>query len=192
MLLLPVSHLAAPRTLGQDAPPTDFSPPSDIQPGDMDFDFNTDEFDAFGTEEFNMNQDIDPAAAVFATVIMIASVVLSVLGLLMGIYVAFQLSSALSALPESARDLSPVMPWLMFVPVIGIVFLLLSLIKVPRSLSTYLNARGNSSHGDCGEKLGLWGAILTILGCTAPIGIVMLILAANKVGKAKAAVQLQR
>ncbi len=167
--------------------PTDQS----TDPQEFNFDlnadgFNTDEFSGFGEDGFQVEQPLDPAAAAVLAAITIAMVLLAIVCLLFAIFMAYQLSSSLSAIPEPYRQMQAFMPWLIFVPLAGIVIFILAMIKVPRSVSAYLTSIGDSSQGDCGEKLGLWGAVLYLLGCTAPIGIVLLIMSLLKLGKAKA------
>jgi hypothetical protein len=160
--------------------------------GDFDFNLDTTEFDDFGSESFQAQSDEELAAGEAAAgLIMLFAFGLSLLafvaGFLFSLYIAYSLSSALSSIPEAYREMAPFVPWLIFVPVVNVVILILAFIKVPRSVKSYLASKGNHSHGDCGESYGLWGAILSLLGCTLPVGLVMLILSLNKLGKAQRA-----
>ncbi len=151
----------------------------------IDFNIDMDEFESFGQEGFSVETPLDPATEATIQAIRIGSYGIGLVGLLFSLFLAYQLASSLSAIPPTYRQLSPWVPWLIFVPLVGIVVLVLAFIKVPNSLSKYLASTGHVSQGDCGEKLGLWGAILTIIGCTAPIGLVLLLLSTLKIRQAK-------
>ncbi|GAB5402221.1 MAG: hypothetical protein Aurels2KO_04520 [Aureliella sp.] len=154
--------------------------------GGFDINFDSEEFEGFGEEDFVM-QDGPPEAAIAGLMAAYFGFVIcmSIASLVFSIFIAYSQFDALNTVPEEHRQLEPWVPWLIFVPVVGIVVLFLGFIKTPQSLSKALNATGNNPHGDCGESNGLWGCILTVLGCTAPIGFVLLIMSILKINKAK-------
>lgn len=163
---------------GQD----DFQMDTDIQ-----FDMG-DEFEGFDEADFGapvMSEEEIAAAQAMGAVVFFGAIAACFLGLLLTALVAYLMMDALNAVPKSFRQLSPMVPWLLFVPLVNIVILFLVFIKVPESLNAYLQSTGDTSQGDCGKSMGLWGSILYILGCTFPIGLVMLILAILKINGAK-------
>lgn len=171
----------------QPADELNFEMPTDPNSPDMDFDFDFsdelgDGFSQFEEDGF-VAADEPSTMAVIATTI--AMLVLGVLMFLLVGVVAYLLSTALSAVPENFREMPPMLPWLLFIPLVNIVILILAFIKVPKSLNKYLTSIGDNSQGDCGEKLGLWGSILYILGCTFPIGLVMLVMSLMRINQAK-------
>lgn len=157
----------------------------------FDINFDSEEFDGFGEEDFSVEDQakVNAAAAGVAVAYMGFLVCMSIVSLVFSLFIAYSLFDALNTVPTEYRQLEPWVPWLIFVPVVGIVVLFLGFIKTPQSLSKALNANGDSSHGDCGESNGLWGCILTVLGCTAPIGFVLLIMSILKINKAKQALR---
>lgn len=164
-------------------------------PSDAEFQMDQDiDFDMEGLEDFGpdfgppeISAEAQAAAGVLFLVFVLVAVVACVVGLVLTGLVAYWLMDALNAIPEPHRQMSPMVPWLLFVPLVQIVVLLLAFIKVPDSLSSYLRSMDDSSHGDCGKSNGLWGAILYLLGCTFPIGLVMLFLSLKKIHRAKLA-----
>lgn len=118
-------------------------------------------------------------------------VCMSIVSLVLSIYIAYSLYDALNTVPVEHRELEPWVPWLIFIPVVGIVVYFLGFIKTPKSLEKALNATGSNPHGDCGGSNGLWGMILCVIGCTAPIGIVLVIMSLLKINKAKQTLRQQ-
>lgn len=179
--LLAVSLLAASPALAQE--------PSDG--ANMQFNFDAEEFSNFGEEGFDngLTPEQEAAASAIGMGLIIGYFCFIGVMLLLQIYVAYLLYDALSAVPEQYRELEPWVPWLLFVPLANLVVIFLAFIKTPRSLAKCLAASGDTSHADCGESLGLWGAVLTVLGCTSPIGLILLIMSLLKINKAKQAVR---
>lgn len=173
-------HAQNPRQFNLD-PNNEFDPGMQIDP-EMEFDFGMD-----GMEDWQSSPpSLDPSTGAAATLATMAIVVIGlVISLLLQAVVAYFLSSALKAVPEQYRELSPAIPWLLLVPFVNIVILFLAFIKVPRSLNKYLTSVGDTSQGDCGEQMGLWGAVLGIIPCTGPIGLILLIISLVKITQAK-------
>lgn len=151
--------------------------------------FDIEGMEGFGDENFEFASELTPEEAAAGTAMVIAMFVgigiMSLLGFILVIWVAYSMMDALSAIPEEYRELSPAVPWLLLVPVVNIVVLFLVFIKVPDSLNAYLTANGDTAHGDCGRSNGLIGSILYILGCTFPIGLVLLVMSLMKISQAK-------
>lgn len=160
--------------------------------GGMDFNFDSSgELDGFGEDgfEFQGDPEAEAAAAGVAIAMLVGYLCFIGLAILLQIFIAYLLYDALNAVPEQYRELESWVPWLLLVPLANIVVLFLAFIKTPRSLAKCLGASGDTTHGDCGESLGLWGAILCVIPCGAIVGIVLLIMALLKINKAKQAVR---
>lgn len=170
--------------LAQDVP--EFDPNNFEIPELEGFDDFTEEGD-FGAPEFSADEQAAAAALSFGMLIFVF--VMSLVGLILTALVAYLMMDALNAVPESFQQIQPWMPWLLFVPLVNIVIVFLVFLKVPDSLSSYLQSIGDSSQGDCGKNLGLWGCILYIIGCTFPIGLILLIMSILKINQAKKVAQ---
>lgn len=159
---------------------------------DEEIEFDIGEFEGFGDDDFE-TQDLTPEQAAAVGMLSVGMIIAAlVIGLIMFglmIFAAYLLMDALNSVPEEYRQLSPMVPWLLFVPVVNLVILFLVFLKVPESLQAYLNSVGDTSQGDCGKNMGLWGAILYVVGCTAPIGLIMLVIAITKINAGKRAVR---
>lgn len=156
-------------------------------------DFDIEGMEAFGDEDFTFDTELTPeeaaAGAAMFMAMLVAIGIMSLIGFAMVIWVAYSMMDALSALPEQYRELSPAVPWLLLVPLVNIVVLFLVFIKVPDSLKAFLEANGDTAHGDCGRSNGLIGSILYIIGCTFPIGLVLLVMSLLKISQAKQTVR---
>lgn len=155
--------------------------------GDFGFEVGED-MEAFGKDDFNA-EGLDPEAAAAATAVAaavwIAMMAIAALLFFLLVLAAYLLSDALGAIPEEFREIPAWLPWLLLVPFVQIVILIVAFMKVPKSLSGYLASKGDTSMGDCGAGNGLWGAVLYLLGCTFPIGLVLLVMAILKINQAK-------
>jgi magnesium-transporting ATPase (P-type) len=163
----------------------------DMDPGNFEIP-ELEGFDDFNEGDFGappMSAEDQAAAAALGFGMMIFVFLMSLVGLVLTALVAYLMMDALNAVPESFQQLQPWVPWLLFVPLVNLVVIFLVFLKVPDSLSTYLQSVGNTSQGDCGKNLGLWGCILYILGCTFPIGLVLLIMSILKINQAKKVAQ---
>ena len=137
----------------------------------------------FGAAEISAEEQAAIAAVSFGMVV--AIIVMSLIGLLLTIFVAYLLMDAVNSVPEQFQQIAPWVPWLLLVPFVNIVVLIVAFIKVPESLSAYLNSIGDTSQGDSGKAVGLWGSVLYVLGCTFPIGLVLLIISLVKINQSK-------
>lgn len=155
--------------------------------GGEDFNFDMSEFESFGTDDFDpaeLNAEQEAAAAL-ATGAIVGMILFGMLMYLLLVFVAYIQFDALQSLPEQFRMIPAFVPWLLLVPFVQIVILFVAFIKVPQSLSKYLQSIGNTEMGDCGEKNGLFGAIFYIIGCTFPIGLVLLVMSMMKISAAR-------
>ncbi len=175
-----VCFALTPTLFGQD-------PPLELDFGE-EIDFDMEQFEDFTSGDFGAPEptaeEIAARGTLMAGVFLIIGL-LSVVFLLLTAFVAYLLMDALNAVPESHRQLSPAIPWLLFVPLVNLVILFLVFIKVPESLSNYLASTDTAAPGDCGKSMGLWGAILWVVPCATPIGMVLLILSLLNISQAK-------
>jgi hypothetical protein len=182
------NHLLAQDIVVQD-------PAGDVTPGDagefqfdQDIEFDMEEFEGFeggdfGAAETTMEEEA--AIALVGTAVIVLSLVFALITLVLAGCAAYLLSDALKAVPESHQQISPAIPWLLFIPVVNLVVLFLCFIKVPDSLRGYLDSTGNMTQADCGKSLGLWGSVASVIGCFFPIGIVLLFMSITRINKAK-------
>ena len=158
----------------------------DEQPPEIEFDMEG--LEGFGDEGFaapalTPEEEAQIAATFIAMVVGIT--IMSLVGLVLIAWVAYLLMDALNAIPEEFRQVSSAVPWLLLVPLVNIVVMFIVFIKVPESLNAYLTANGDTAHGDCGRSNGLIGCILYLLGCTFPIGLVLVVMSLMKISAAK-------
>lgn len=107
--------------------------------------------------QFNNQNQGDPAAAVGGLigffvcygVLILASIVVLILFLL-------AMSRALNACAPRNRTMEPGQVWLTFIPLVGIVFYIMAILKVPESLEREFRSRGMRDDGDYGKTLGIW------------------------------------
>ena len=164
--------------------------PQDTPPEIPDFDTSDFEFElpeemeGFTDNDFGAAEE-SAANAAIGVAMMLAIAIFGIIGLIAVVLAAYLLMDALNAVPQQFQQIPPWVPWLLLVPFVNLVVLIIAFIKVPDSLASYLNSLGDHSQGDCGRKTGLWGSVLYILGCTFPIGLVLLIVSLMKINQAK-------
>ena len=73
------------------------------------------------------------------------------------------MSKALNACAPRNRTMEPGQVWLSLIPVVGIVFYLMAIFKVPDSLANEYRDRGMRGDGDYGKNLGLWFVITSFV-----------------------------
>ncbi len=154
----------------------------------QDFGFDVGELEDVSAPDFNANATTPEQAAQEAELeraMLFGGLIMGLLALVLLGVAAYLLSDALKAIPLEFRKLPHWVPWLLLVPLVNIVVFVLSFIMVPKSMANYLASRGDTSMGDCGASNGLWGVILYLLGCTFPIGLVLLVMCLLKVNQAK-------
>ena len=61
--------------------------------------------------------------------------------------------------PRQYRQTSPSLVWLLFVPMVNLVWAFILAVRVPASIRAGLDAQGSSEGGDCGRGVGLAWAI---------------------------------
>lgn len=99
--------------------------------------------------------------------------------------VAYSLSLCLQRIPPQFRQMEPNMTYLLLIPCFNIYWNFEVFQKIPRSYQAYFHSIGRHDVGDCGQQLGLWGAILVACGLipciggffSMPGGIILLVLA---------------
>ena len=85
--------------------------------------------------------------------------------------ICWLVSTALKAVPEQYREMSPGQVWLLMIPCFNIIWNFFVFQRVPKSFQNYFAATGQSQFGDCGIQIGLWFAIcyacsvVPYLGC---------------------------
>ncbi len=159
---------------------------------DDDINFDTEDFEGFKDGSFGAAEttsEEEAAIALVGTAVFVGVVVASIVGMVLTAVAAYLLFDALNALPEEFRQISPIIPWLLFVPFVNLVVLFVVFIKVPDSLRGYLQSVGNMTLADCGKSLGLWGSVATVIGCFFPVGLVLLFMSLMKINRAKQLVQ---
>ncbi len=158
----------------------------DEMPPDIQFDLEgmdiTEDAD-FGAPPLD---DDEKAVLVWAPVVMIGcGVVLGVLSVALSIYIAYVGFSVLEMLPESSRPMPSFVPWLLLVPLVNLVVLFMIFVQIPEAVQRELEARGQAVEGDFGRTLGIIGAVLSVLGCTVPIGAILIWIATMRLAGAK-------
>lgn len=107
--------------------------------------------------QFNNGNQGDPAAAVGGMIgffvcygiVLLASLVVTILFLL-------AMSRSLQACAPRNRTMEPGQVWLTLIPLVGIVFYIMAILKVPESLEREYRSRGMRDDGDYGKTLGIW------------------------------------
>ncbi|RMF36906.1 MAG: hypothetical protein D6753_18580 [Planctomycetota bacterium] len=158
----------------------------DAAPPDIEFDMEgldiTEDAD-FGAPELD---DEEVAALVAVSFVVWAGIIiLGIIGLALSIYVAYIGYATLELLPEPRRPVPSFVPWLLLVPLVNLAIIFIIFVSIPKAAQEELIARGQPVEGDCGRGLGIAGAVLWILGCTAPIGMVLMLIATMKLAQAK-------
>ncbi len=171
LMLLGALVASSPVAWGQDDP----------FPADMEIDFGQE------IEGLDLAGGGEPDAAAFVAIFAFYGCSLLVAIGIQAV-LAYLLSGALKVVPESYREISPGVAWLLLIPLVNIVIMFLVFIKIPRSQSKYLASIGNSSHGDCGEQMGLIGSICMLIPCINVVGLVLLIISLVKIMGAKQAI----
>lgn len=109
----------------------------------------------------------DAAAAIgmmaCSSVVAVAAIVLNILFLL-------TLYRALKECAPENRTMEPGHVWLTFIPLVGIIFLIMALFKVPDSLQNEYRDRGLREDGDFGKNLAIWYIVTAfVCGLVSPI-----------------------
>lgn len=107
------------------------------------------------------------------------------------IFLYVRMSSALSECRPRNRQMEPGYVWLNLIPLFGIVWLILSIIRTSDSLTDELESRGMTVEDDCGKTTGLIFYVTTLIGCL-PINLIFLFMYASKLGEGIERIQRQK
>jgi heme/copper-type cytochrome/quinol oxidase subunit 2 len=98
------------------------------------------------------------------------------------IFLYVRMSNALSECRPRNRQMEPGYVWLNLIPLFGIVWLILSIIRTSDSLTDELESRGMKVEDNCGKTTGLIFYVTTLIGCL-PINLIFLFMYASKLGQ---------
>ena len=97
--------------------------------------------------------------------------------------VMYFLFLCIKRVPAQFRVVEPVMVFLMLIPCVNIVWAFFLYQRIPISFKKYFDSVGDTSVDDCGEKLGLYLAISSII--CAPVALVLLVMYLLKLNELK-------
>lgn len=123
----------------------------------------------FAWQEFEFEQRNDPSPAELILTLACSLVVLS-LFIALAAFISYVLSLCLQRIPPQFRQMEPNMTYLLLIPCFNIYWNFEVFQKIPRSYQAYFHSIGRHDVGDCGQQLGLWGAILVACGLIPCIG----------------------
>lgn len=130
-------------------------------------------------------QELSPAAI---AAIVIGSLIVFAILLAIAIAIILALSSCYARIPAQYRLMEPGMVWLLLIPCFGVIWNFFVYPRLSKSFQNYFSAHGRTDVGDCGYQIGLWFSICAAVSvipllqyCTAPIGLVFLIIYLVKV-----------
>jgi magnesium-transporting ATPase (P-type) len=109
------------------------------------------------------NADVDAAVAGATIVFAVLYIAFILVAIVFTILFLLSLYQALSACSARNRTMEPTHVWLSLVPLVGIVFYILAIIKVPESFQNEYDDRGLREEGDFGKSLGIWFIITSFL-----------------------------
>lgn len=134
-------------------------------------------------QEFGGNGSPDgSAAAGAATLIFVLLFYGLILAATIGVAVLvyYVLYSSVARIPPQYRLIEPAHVFLLLIPFFNFYWLFVVNTKIPQSFRQYFASIGRHDVGDCGEQLGLWSAILTVVSIipcvnfiTGPIASIM-------------------
>ena len=105
-----------------------------------------------------MHNDFIENGGLFA-VLAIATGVLLILRLVIGIVVCWLLYGAYERIPRRFRQMDSGLVWLLLIPCFKLVWNFFVFPKLSRSFKAYFDSVGDPTVGDCGEQIGLFYAI---------------------------------
>jgi hypothetical protein len=88
--------------------------------------------------------------------------VVLLVSLVIGLFVCYQLYVAARQLPLANRKLAPGLVFLLFVPLLNLVWLFVVVMKISQGYQEYFAANPRPGVGDCGYGIGLGWAISAI------------------------------
>ena len=97
-----------------------------------------------------------------------------VVGITISIFFYLTLSRCLRQIKPRNRTMEPGQVWLNFIPLFGIVWLILTILKIAESLKNEYEDRGMRGDGDYGKLMGiLFYASNFVCGCVTPIFLII-------------------
>jgi len=114
----------------------------------------------------------DEEAAVILGIGIVVILVILLVSLAIGVFIAYVIYAAQNRVPREHQKLEPALVWLLVVPVLQIVWIFMVAIKVPESLKSYFDAQEDATVGDCGRGVGLGWAICTIVSWIPFLGFI--------------------
>lgn len=106
--------------------------------------------------------------------VIVAAIVVQIMFLL-------AMSRALKACKPRNREFEPGQVWFVLIPLVGIYFWVMMVLKVPESIANEYEDRGWRPDGDFGKNIGLW-YLITSFVC-GPVGLVLWIMFWLKISK---------
>jgi len=113
-------------------------------------------------------------------------------GLAIAAFICWIVVKNYERIPAKYRTMEPAHVWFNLIPCVGLVFNFWVYPGLAKSFKAYFDAKGDSTVGDCGEKLALWYSICVVcclvpyLGAVAGIAsLILLILFLVKAGDLK-------
>ena len=107
------------------------------------------------------------------------------------VFISWLLYRAADSIPEPYREASPGMAYLMLIPLFNLVWIFIYTKQLSQSFQALFSARGQNQ-GDCGEQIGMWWGIcsvVSIVPCVGAIagiaGLIMMILYLIKVSECR-------
>lgn len=96
-------------------------------------------------------------------------VILSALlvGLAIAAFICWLMVKNYERVPAKYRTMEPAHVWFNLIPCVGLVFNFWVFPGLAKSFKSYFDSKGDTSVGDCGEKIGLWYSICTVC-CLVP------------------------
>ena len=117
------------------------------------------------------NAPPDPAAVLGILAVYGVAIVV---GIIISIFFYMTLSKCLKQIKPRNRTMEPGQVWLNFIPLFGIVWLILTILKIAESLKNEYEDRGMRGDGDYGKLMGiLFYASNFVCGCVTPIFLII-------------------
>ncbi|MEO2090775.1 MAG: hypothetical protein ABGY75_14920 [Gemmataceae bacterium] len=126
--------------------------------------------------QFNNNGNQgDPAAAVGGMIGMLVCYgIIFVVAIAVQIFFLLSMSRALQACSPRNRTMEPGQVWLSLIQLVGIVFIIMTLFKVPDSLANEYRDRGMRGDDDFGKTMAIWYIVTAfVCGLISPIFFIM-------------------
>ena len=107
-----------------------------------------------------------PDAAILGGILVVAFIALAI-GLAIAIVLLYLVYSCFVRIPARHRQMEPWQVWLLLIPLFNLVWNFFVYPRLAKSYRSYFTEQGRTDVGDCGEQIGLWFAICSVL-CVIP------------------------